>query len=68
MELIGIVAVSIVAAIVVFWSIGFPYMLLGFGGPTASNSAFMILGIIVAGTVGTLWWHFVGTNIHISFG
>lgn len=68
MEIIGALALTIVAAIVVFVTIGVPYIGLGFGGPTVTNVVGMIIGTALAAATIFGWWVFVGSEINVSFG
>ncbi|QOI67520.1 hypothetical protein SEA_BEUFFERT_142 [Streptomyces phage Beuffert] len=68
MAILGALFLTIIAAIAVFWLIGMPWLALGFGGPSVGNWAWMVGGLACATVVVLGWWHFVGTNIHFSFG
>lgn len=68
MALFGALCLTILAVIAIFISLGMPYLAIGFGGPTKANVTALIIGIAIASGVAFGWWHFVGTNIHFSFG
>lgn len=68
MEIIGILAVSLVCVVAVVFLVGLPWIALGFGGPSVGNWAWMIGGLVLASMVVLGWWHFVGSKIHVGFG
>jgi len=68
MALFGALCLTILAGVAVFICLGLPYIAIGFGGPTKANVTAFAIGVTLAGGVVFGWWHFVGTNIHLSFG
>lgn len=68
MEIIGVLFVTVICIVAVIWFIGFPWIALGFGGPSVGNWAWMIGGLVAAGLVVLGWWNLVGSKIHLGFG
>ncbi|AVD99345.1 hypothetical protein SEA_BILLNYE_173 [Streptomyces phage BillNye] len=68
MALIGALFITLIVGVVVFMCLGLPYIAIGFGGPTRSNVSCLIIGLILSAFMVYGWWHYVGSNIHFSFG
>ncbi len=68
MALIGALFLTVIAGIALMYFVGLPFLGFAFGGPTKENciTAAIFLPLAVGDVL--LWWHFVGTNIHFSFG
>ena len=68
MELFGVLCLTVLALLAIVVCIGVPYIGLGFGGPTASNWALMIGGLIISASIAFGWWVVVGSEIHLGYG
>lgn len=67
MVVIGALAVTVIAALLVMWLIGMPWLALGFGGPSVGNWLWMVAGLVLSAGVCYGWWVLVGTHIHLGF-
>jgi len=66
MELVGIIACTIVMAIVAFGLFGMGWLGIGVGGPSTANVVGFVIFTTLSIGVGFLWWVLVGTHIHMS--
>ncbi|QNN99225.1 membrane protein [Streptomyces phage Faust] len=68
LEIVGALAISAIAFVLIAWLIGMPWLALGFGGPSVSNFGWLFVGLVLATGIAVGWWHLVGTHIHVGFG